>query len=67
MIAGLEVGILLRSPLPLIADLKLDEIHLTPHLILVLFLRCWRWRRNLRATRGANSRAATTGVTVSDS
>lgn len=38
VLAGLALGVLLRGPLPLLRDLELDEIHLTPHLILVLFL-----------------------------
>src|SRR4029079_7816895 len=38
VIAGLALGILIRSPLPFVTGLELDEIHLTPHLILVLFL-----------------------------
>src|SRR5690349_6465065 len=38
VIAGLALGVLLRSPLPFVGDLQLDEIHFTPHLILVLFL-----------------------------
>jgi CPA1 family monovalent cation:H+ antiporter len=38
VLAGLALGWLTRSSLPLLQDLPLDEIHLTPHLILVLFL-----------------------------
>jgi Na+:H+ antiporter len=38
VITGLALGALLRGPLPFLRDLELDEIHLTPHLILVLFL-----------------------------
>jgi CPA1 family monovalent cation:H+ antiporter len=38
VITGLALGALLRSPLPFVRDLNLDQIHLTPHLILVLFL-----------------------------
>jgi CPA1 family monovalent cation:H+ antiporter len=38
VIAGLALGVLLRSPLPFVHNLKLDELHLTPHLILVVFL-----------------------------
>jgi CPA1 family monovalent cation:H+ antiporter len=38
VIAGLALGALLHSPLPFVRDLNLNELHLTPHLILVLFL-----------------------------
>ena len=38
VITGMALGALLRSPLPWVRDLNLDEVHLTPHLILVLFL-----------------------------
>ncbi len=38
VITGLALGALLRSPLPFVGGLALDEIQLTPHLILVLFL-----------------------------
>ena len=38
VIAGVLLGALLRSPLPFLSGLELDELHLTPHLILVLFL-----------------------------
>lgn len=38
VITGLVLGALLRGPLPFLRDLELDEIQLTPHLILVLFL-----------------------------
>jgi CPA1 family monovalent cation:H+ antiporter len=38
VIAGLALGTLLHSPLPFVRDLNLNELHLTPHLILVLFL-----------------------------
>jgi CPA1 family monovalent cation:H+ antiporter len=38
VIAGVGLGVLLRSPLPFLGGLELDELHLTPHLILVLFL-----------------------------
>ncbi|MEP7187851.1 MAG: Na+/H+ antiporter [Roseiflexaceae bacterium] len=38
VIAGLGLGVLLRSPLPFVSGLELDQLHLTPHLILVVFL-----------------------------
>jgi CPA1 family monovalent cation:H+ antiporter len=38
VITGLALGVLLRSPLPFVRDLGLDVIHLTPHLILAVFL-----------------------------
>ncbi|HEX9370966.1 MAG TPA: cation:proton antiporter, partial [Roseiflexaceae bacterium] len=38
VLAGLALGAIIRSPLPFLHDLPLDEIHFTPHLILVLFL-----------------------------
>src|SRR6266545_1492199 len=38
VLAGLLLGTLLRSPLPFVHTFPLGEIHLTPHLILVLFL-----------------------------
>ena len=38
LIAGLLLGALLRGPLPFLHSLELDELQLTPHLILVLFL-----------------------------
>src|SRR5262245_5983213 len=38
VITGLALGALLRSPLPFVSGLALDELQLTPHLILVLFL-----------------------------
>jgi CPA1 family monovalent cation:H+ antiporter len=38
VIAGLGLGVLLRSPLPFVGRLELDHLHLTPHLILVVFL-----------------------------
>src|SRR4051794_18133494 len=38
VIAGLGLGVLLRNPLPFVGDLGLGAVHLTPHLILVLFL-----------------------------
>jgi monovalent cation:H+ antiporter, CPA1 family len=38
VIAGLGLGVLLRSPLPFVDGLALDHLHLTPHLILVVFL-----------------------------
>ncbi len=38
VIAGLGLGVLLRSPLPFVGGLELDHLHLTPHLILVVFL-----------------------------
>lgn len=38
VIAGVLLGVLLRNPLPFLSGLELDELHLTPHLILVLFL-----------------------------
>src|SRR5258707_15710338 len=38
VLAGLVLGTLLRSSLPFVHGLAFDAIHLTPHLILVLFL-----------------------------
>jgi monovalent cation:H+ antiporter, CPA1 family len=38
VLTGLALGALLRGPLPFLRDLELDEIHLTPHLILFLIL-----------------------------
>ncbi len=38
VLAGLLLGTLLRSPLPFVDGFEFDVIHLTPHLILVLFL-----------------------------
>jgi CPA1 family monovalent cation:H+ antiporter len=38
VLAGLALGALLRGPLPFLRDLELDELHLTPHLILFLIL-----------------------------
>lgn len=38
VLTGLAIGTLLRGPLPFLRDLKLEEIHLTPHLILAVFL-----------------------------
>lgn len=38
VIAGLLIGALIRQPLPFLRDLPLEQITLTPHLILVLFL-----------------------------
>jgi CPA1 family monovalent cation:H+ antiporter len=38
VITGLVLGILVRSRLPFVTALELDQLKLTPHLILVLFL-----------------------------
>ena len=38
VITGLLLGELIRQPLPFVQDLRLDQIQLTPHLILVVFL-----------------------------
>src|SRR4051812_7651486 len=38
VIAGMTLGAVLHSSLPFVSELKLGELHLTPHLILVLFL-----------------------------
>ncbi len=38
VITGLALGTLLHSSLPFVRDLNLETLHLTPHLILVLFL-----------------------------
>src|ERR687886_1180589 len=38
VITGLLLGELTRQPLPFVQDLRLDQIQLTPHLILVVFL-----------------------------
>jgi CPA1 family monovalent cation:H+ antiporter len=38
VIAGLALGAIIHSPLPFASDLELGAVHLTPHLILVVFL-----------------------------
>lgn len=38
VITGLVLGELIRLPLPFLGELEIDQIRLTPHLILVLFL-----------------------------
>ena len=38
VLAGLALGAIIHSPLPLVHDLPLDTLEFTPHLILVVFL-----------------------------
>src|SRR6476620_8169998 len=38
VLAGLALGAVIHSPLPLFHDLPLDTLEFTPHLILVVFL-----------------------------
>ena len=57
VITGLALGLLLRGPLPFLRDLQLDELHLTPHLILVLFLPALLFEATLHIEVGALRRA----------
>ncbi len=53
VIMGLLLGELIRRPLPFLQDVPLDDVRLTPHLILVLFLPPLLFEATLHIEAGA--------------